>query len=277
MFLKKLFCLSVASAACLGVGGMVAHAESPIVQKTTPTKQQPTPYYAPGTAPDPTVYLPPPPEAGSVRQQSDDKAFASTRSLKGSARWALAQTDADLHLPVLLNSFSCSAGFVIDAAKAPHLVSLVHKILQSETGDMWKGKDHWHRLRPFVGTSNAICTEEGRQKIAETGAYPSGHTMLGWSTALILAELLPDRSTAILQRGRVFGESRIVCGVHWASDVQEGYVMGAGEIAAMHGNAEFRADMDAARAELAALRTNAPKPNPQICTVEQDAAAHSPL
>jgi acid phosphatase (class A) len=31
---------------------------------------------------------------------------------------------------------------------------------------------------------------------------------------LILAELAPERATPILNRGRAYGESRVVCGVH---------------------------------------------------------------
>lgn len=242
-----------------------------------PQASRGSPYLTPDMQPDPTQYLPPPPQPGSLRHQTDDKAFAVTRGWKNDARWALATSDAKLHIPDLLNSFSCAAGFVIDAAKAPHLVALLRNMGNTEVPDMWKGKDYWRRTRPFVGTDNAICTEEDREDIAKTGAYPSGHTMLGWSLALVLTELLPDRSTAILQRGRVFGESRIVCGVHWESDVQEGYLAGAAEVAAMHGSAAFRADMDAARAELAALRTTAPKPDAKQCEIEHEAAIHSPL
>lgn len=242
-----------------------------------PQASRSSPYLTPDTQPDPTQYLPPPPQPGSLRHQTDEKAFAVTRGWKNDARWALAASDAKLQLPDLLNSFSCAAGFVIDAAKAPHLVALLRNMGNTEVPDMWKGKDYWRRTRPFVGTDNAICTEEDREDIAKTGAYPSGHTMLGWSLALVLTELLPDRSTAILQRGRVFGESRIVCGVHWESDVQEGYLAGAAEVAAMHGSAAFRADMDAARAELAAVRATAPKPDTKQCEIEHEAAIHSPL
>ncbi|MEG3349010.1 phosphatase PAP2 family protein [Novacetimonas sp. GS1] len=248
------------------------------VARTAPSAHAPEAgYLTPATQPDATQYLPPPPQAGSARQAADDHAFESTRGLKGGARWALATSDADLRIEALLRSFSCAAGFTIDASKAPRLAALIHRMDVSEIPDMRNAKASWHRARPFVGNTQSICTEDDRSHLATSGAYPSGHTLLGWSTALVLAELLPDRSTEILQRGRVFGESRIVCGVHWASDVLEGYMTGAGDIAAMHGNPAFRADLDAARTELESLRHEAPKPNPQACTIEHDAAAHSPL
>lgn len=262
---QRLVFLSVAGCAVLSGGLYAAHA------------QFATPYHATGTAPDATQYLPPPPVAGTPRQQEDDTVFAQTRALQGSARWALAQADAVENIPAVLKGFSCAAGFVIDAEKAPSLVALLRKVRQSEKGDVKQAKNHWQRQRPFVGTHEAVCTEGDRNRLSTSGAYPSGHTTWGWSTALVLAELLPERSTALLQRGRVYGESRIICGMHWVSDVQEGYLVGAAEIAAMHGDAGFRADMDAARAEVAALKAQGTQPDAQTCAIEQDAAQHSPL
>ncbi|PYD61914.1 acid phosphatase [Novacetimonas maltaceti] len=242
-----------------------------------PAKVPDAGYLTPATQPDATRYLPPPPQAGSARQAADDHAFQSTRGLKGGARWALATSDADLSMESLLRSYSCAAGFTLDARKAPRLVALISRMDSSEGPAMRYAKSTWHRPRPFVGNNQPICTESDRAHLATSGAYPSGHTILGWSTALVLAELLPDRSTEILQRGRVFGESRIVCGVHWASDVLEGYMSASADIAAMHGNPAFRADLDAARTELAGLRQASSAPNAQACAIEQDAATHSPL
>ncbi|GBR25434.1 phosphatase PAP2 family protein [Komagataeibacter nataicola] len=255
----------LASAPCL--------AADPL-ETTTPEQG----YFTPATQPDATAYLPPPPQPGTVRQANDDQAFTATRALRDTPRWALAKADADLHANALLHSFSCAAGLPLSTTDAPKLSALIHKMDESEIPDMRKSKAYWHRPRPFVGNSQPICTEKDRAHLATSGAYPSGHTMLGWSTALVLAELLPERATQILQRGRVFGESRIVCGVHWESDVQAGYMLGSAEIAAMHASPAFRTDMDAARTELAALRSKAPATaTPASCALEQEAASHSPL
>lgn len=234
-------------------------------------------YTTPATMPDATRYLPPPPVAGSARQAADNQAFQATRHDRGDARWALATADANLQTGALLHAFSCAAGFTINSTEAPRLTALIHRMDASEIPDMRNSKQYWHRARPFVGNSQPICTEDDRAHLGQSGSYPSGHTMLGWSTALLLTELLPDRATPLLQRGRVFGESRIVCGAHWASDVQEGYLVAAGQIAAMHASPEFQTDIRAARAELDGLRKTAPQPDPQICAMEQDAATHSPL
>jgi acid phosphatase (class A) len=107
--------------------------------------------------------------------------------------------------------------------------------------------------------------------LAGNGDYPSGHAAGGWLEALILAELVPDRATEILARGRAFGESRAICGAHSLSAVQAGWLAGAAAAAVLHGSPEFRADLDAARAELTAGRTALPAPDSATCRAEADA------
>jgi len=70
--------------------------------------------------------------------------------------------------------------------------------------------------------------------LEKDGSYPSGHSAVGWAWALILSEISPAQTDAILARGRVFGESRNVCNVHWHSDVVQGRSMGASTVARLH-------------------------------------------
>jgi acid phosphatase (class A) len=81
-------------------------------------------------------------------------------------------------------------------------------------------------------------------------SYPSGHSTLGYAWALALAELAPQRADAILLRGREYGDSRVICGVHFPSDVDAGRVLAAGVVARLHADADFRRALDAARREL---------------------------
>jgi hypothetical protein len=104
----------------------------------------------------------------------------------------------------------------------------------------------------------------------EDGSYPSGHTAIGWAWALILTEIAPDRADAILARGRAFGESRVVCNVHWHSDVVEGRFVGAAAVARLHADPAFRADMEAAKLEVTAVRAKGLKPS---CDCEAEAGA----
>ena len=98
------------------------------------------------------------------------------------------------------------------------------------------------------------CTPDEEPALRKDGSYPSGHSAISWGWALILAEAAPDRVDAILARGRAFGQSRVECNAHWLSDTEEGWLMASGVIARLHDNADFRADLAAARTEIEAAR-----------------------
>jgi membrane-associated phospholipid phosphatase len=234
-------------------------------------------YISGATLPDTALVLPPPPLPGSPEQAADEAVFRQARALQGTPRWTLAQNDARLATTDVLADFSCALGFRVDPGRTPVLVSLLGHAGADMGPEIDRTKDLWGRRRPYLGTDLPICVPRGGS-LDSSPSYPSGHATLGYGVALILAELVPDRSAAILQRGRVLSESRIVCGVHWLSDVQGGLVEGSALVAALHGSARFRADMDRARLELAALRHPAsPAPDPDMCRIEADAAAHSLL
>jgi acid phosphatase (class A) len=110
------------------------------------------------------------------------------------------------------------------------------------------------------------------RSLRKDGSYPSEHSAVGWAWALILSEVAPEQTDALLARGLAFGHSRVICNVHWQSDVNEGRIMGAGAVARLHGDPAFRADMEGAKAELAAVRAKGLKPQ-RDCTVEPAALA----
>ena len=66
--------------------------------------------------------------------------------------------------------------------------------------------------------------------------------------------LTPDRADAILKRGLAYGESRVVCGVHFPSDIDAGRVVGATIVTALKANPQFQADFVVARAEFERAR-----------------------
>lgn len=230
----------------------------------------------PNHLPDERVALASPPTAGLAAQADDERIFTRTRLFKDTPRWILAQSDADLRPAPFVKGFSCAAGFEIDSAKAPALMKILDMMAKAESHRTSEEKHHWNRLRPFVDNDAPICVaRDGR--LAKSPSYPSGHTIAGYSTALVLSALLPERSAELLQRGRVIGESRIICGVHWASDVAAGYqAAGAFAVATLE-NPAVRALMPDARRELLAMQTSNSHPDAARCAIEADAAAHSPF
>ncbi|WP_336966517.1 Ca2+-dependent phosphoinositide-specific phospholipase C [Sphingobium aquiterrae] len=233
------------------------------------------PYMPADALPDTTRILPRPPQDGSAAAAADSAIFRQTRALKGSARWAMATADVDSSLAAMLGHFSCAMGMDLRDASIPATRHLFTRMAASGGRVARAPKDLYHRPRPYLGTDQPIC-EPATAHLAADGDYPSGHTTHGWSMALVLAELLPDRATGILARGRAYGESRAVCGSHSASAVQAGYMNASAWVAAIHGSAAFRNDLDAARAELAAIRAKAPVPPAGLCVAEEKLVAERP-
>ena len=66
---------------------------------------------------------------------------------------------------------------------------------------------------------------------------------------MILCEIVPDRTDVILARGYAFGQSRVICNVHWQSDVDAGRIMGAAAVARLHADEDFLADLEKAKTE----------------------------
>jgi acid phosphatase (class A) len=179
----------------------------------------------------------------------------------------LAIEDADLTPPNAADAFSCALDAPVTEEDAPHLYLLMRKTSYDATLSTHSAKSHYHRTRPFVANKEPACTPGEEESLTRSGSYPSGHTAIGWTWALILAEIAPERVNAILSRGLAFGESRVVCNVHWESDVIGGRILGAGVVARLHADALFRQDLEAAKAELAAMRARGLKPR-RDCAAE---------
>lgn len=225
------------------------------------------PYLSPQQTPDGLRILPPPPAPGSPAALADRKVFVQTRHLRGSPRWKLATSDVDTGP---FEHFACALGVRLTPQTAPALARLLDRA--STGGVVDPVKQRYQVRRPYLGTNAPICQAKTAH-LASNGDYPSGHAANGWMEALILAELAPDRATEILARGRAFGESRVICGAHSVSAVQAGWMAGAAATAALHGSAEFRADLEAARAELARVRASAPAADAGVCRAEAAALA----
>ena len=233
-------------------------------------------YLAPGSTPDMIRVLPVPPAPKSQAQAEDDRAYRATRRLEGTARWAMAQQDNRGAPDDALHDFACALGVTLDKASAPTLHALLGRIMSDARPFIDPGKDHYARPRPYLRMKGNICVPR-TDNLARSGSYPSGHSTAAWTWGLIFAELAPDRATGILSRARAYSESRVVCGVHYPSDIQAGRLNGSAVFAALQTSPEFRADMEKARAEIAAARAaGGPPPDPEICKLEADAEAHRP-
>ncbi len=211
-------------------------------------------------APDSLRLVPPPPAAGSAGMALDEAVSKQALALRGTPRFAQATRDADLSFPAGARQFACALDVPIDTQHTPHLYALLERSRIDASAATKAAKNHYQRPRPFMLNGEPTCTPDDEEGLRHNGSYPSGHSAIGWAWALILTEVAPDRTDALLDRGRNYAESRLVCNVHWQSDILEGRHMGAAAVARLHDEAAFRADLQAARKEVAAARAAGLKP-----------------
>lgn len=220
--------------------------------------------------PDSAILLPPPPAVGSAAAALDQDVARANLALRDTDRWRLAAMDANLTFPEAAGAFSCALGTPVTEKDTPRLYLMLRRVMTDAGFATFAGKDKYQHARPFMLDGQPICTPDKEQDLRAQGSYPSGHTSIGWAWALALAEASPGESAAILRRGRAFGESRLVCNVHWQSDVTEGWFIGAATVARLHAEPAFTADLAAGKTELEAARANHLPPQ-RDCKFETEA------
>jgi acid phosphatase (class A) len=243
----------------------------------------PVPEIAPGilqgylpveAIPDSAAILPPPPAIGSAAYALDAEAARAALALRDTPRWKLAALDANLRFPAAADTFSCAISAPVNETVTPRLYVMLRRMLADSGRATGPAKKKYLHARPFMMDAAPTCAPDQDEALRKDGSYPSGHTSIGWAWALVLAELVPDRADAIIERGLSFGESRVVCNVHWESDIVGGRTIGSAVVAKLHTDPQFLADAAAAKEEIAAARAKGLAPN-RDCNFEHDALGQS--
>lgn len=264
--MKRTAFLILLTYAAIGAGCASHHVPTPVV----------VPELRPGllvgylqsaTLPNSLTLLPPPPAAESAGFAADEAYSERGLTLRDTPAWTLAASDADLSFPHAAGTFSCALKAPITEVDTPHLYMLLRRTLTDAGLSTYSAKNHYARTRPFVMNKAPMCTPADQATLEKDGSYPSGHSAIGMAWALVLTEISPEQTDAILARGRTFALSRVACNVHWMSDTREGRYMAAYTVARLHADPTFEADLSAARTELAAVRAKGLGAT-RDCTVE---------
>jgi acid phosphatase (class A) len=269
---------TAAATACVLIAALPAQSmdQAPRASATAPpgTANSQTGYLDGARIPDVAKLLGAPPPDGSGTKMGDVATYRATRGLQGSPRWALAASDADYGPGPMLRDFSCVLGVSLDPATAPALAHLLGRLTVDSSNVERPVKAVYRRPRPFVELGGPICVAPDAY-LTKSYSYPSGHSTYSWTVAQVLDEIAPDRAGAILARARAYGESRVVCGVHYESDVQAGRMAATALFGALQRDPVFSRDLEAARVELARLRSHpAAAPDKGRCDLEASAIDH---
>jgi len=194
---------------------------------------------------DASLFLPPPPATDSARTQEELAELRALAAGTSAERKAAAARDARDETPDIFNG---AIGF--DIATKPQTRKLLQMVADEEDTDSKVAKTFFHRPRPYV-VDDTLATCEPKKPGKPANSYPSGHSTLAFSMGVVLAHLMPAKAQAILARSAEYAENRLICGVHYRSDIVAGQQFGTVLALKLIENATFKTQMQAASAELA--------------------------
>ena len=223
--------------------------------------QQPVPYISLDKMPNIVNCLPAPPAKDSEIFQHDINRFYWGKEQRlDPERVAMARRDAIWGMQHTLDTFEEAFGMHISQTETPEIWELMERGITTVTQIRSVPKAFYHRVRPFMYFGEHLLTdgkEEADSILANDGSYPSGHTATGWAVAMILAELNPERADALFARAYQYGESRLIVGAHWQSDVEAGRLVAAIGYSQVHNSPEYCEQMAKAKAEFNRLSGSA--------------------
>ena len=139
-------------------------------------------------------------------------------------------------------------GLEITPTETPEIWKLLEASLATTDPMNHETKDFYLRQRPFERFGDDMPTDE-EEKVRGRGSYLSGHCMCGWVISLVLAQVAPERANQLFIRGLEYGDSRVIVGAHWQSDIDASLTAGSIGFCALQGCEEFVAQMKKAQQE----------------------------
>ena len=205
--------------------------------------------------PDAGIYLPAPPDMLSPQYADDFAQWQWGKTVRPTDRGQQANDDSQWGIGGMIRVHQETLGFEISKEKTPAIYRLLYNVLWTENLSTHNAKRKYMRTRPFAQYNEHTWGRfDNERELRFNGSYPSGHTALGWATALVLSEMVPELQDTLLRTGFQYGESRVIVGAHYQSDVDAGYLCGSTAVAVMHASEYFQKDLAAARKEYCKIK-----------------------
>lgn len=176
-------------------------------------------YYLNPAQVDLAEILAPPPTPNSAKGKADLQAVLDAQRDRTPAEIASARADADLSV----FRFADVMGPGFKPENLPFATQFFARLATDDEHAIDPAKDHFARPRPYVADLKVKPVLHPWTK----GSYPSGHATFAYATAVLLAEMVPEKAAAIFARADRFAENRVIAGVHYPTDIEAGRVSGS--------------------------------------------------
>ena len=212
-------------------------------------------YFTIDEMPNGVAFLPAPPDTLSAQFIYDISQYMWGKSLRNTERGQEAIDHIVTEVPQMVKLFSKPFGMTISRKTTPAIYKMLLKAVPTIRLSATRPKETYMRKRPYVRMNESTPVPEEEDELRYSGSYPSGHTIRGWGMALLLSEVNPAAQDALMKLGYEWGQSRVILGYHWQSDVNASIALASACFARLHTSKEFQADMAAACEEYERLST----------------------
>ncbi len=192
----------------------------------------------------------------------------------GTDRWWLAIAHAELRPPEAAQHFDCVLGTRLAERSRPALTRLMNRLLIDSARVANALAEREPRRRPIAERPDLQPCVRMDEAVRHSPSWPAGGAVAGAAYGEMFAALAPDRAQAVRRRGIEIGLSRALCRVNWHADVTDGHRIGRAVYDRAALAPGFAADLEAARAEVAAARAEG-LTNPS-CAAERRALGPRP-
>ncbi|HBC28773.1 MAG TPA: acid phosphatase [Prevotellaceae bacterium] len=212
------------------------------------TEEKFAPFYTTDQAPRMENVIPAPPSLTDARFFDDWTQYQWGKSVRGTERGRQAIADADLCAKYFLERFGAVMGRDMTPDTYPELFRLISRLHLTEQQAGASAKKYFHRVRPYQQFQEPTSVPQYESKTDFT-SYPSGHTHVSWLVGLTLTAIDPAHTEQIMKVAYELGQSRVIVGFHYQSDVDMGRVMGSVTFARLWADESFQKMFDKARRE----------------------------
>ena len=197
---------------------------------------------------DQAVQLPQPPPEGSPAALAELAELHQIQDARTPERLARAKWDGETENGGM---FAPTLGPGFDLAKLPATARMLADVRHDEKLAATRAKVFYLRKRPWiVDPTLQPCSESDKP----LSSYTSGHSTMAYAMAVVLADAFPAKADAIMARADDYAESRLVCGVHFRSDVAGGKILGEEMGRSLLAKPAFKAEEQEAAKELRSLQ-----------------------
>ncbi len=192
--------------------------------------------------------FPGPPALTSPRFYYDWVQYREGMSLRDTPRGDTARADASFNAAYMMKRFGEVMAYSISPESNPQLYQLLNSLHGAEKTTGASAKRFYKRKRPYQQFKEP-SGNPGHERKTDFTSYPSGHTSSAWLMGMVLAAIDPAHLEPIMKIAYEMGQSRVILGFHYQSDVDEGRLAGSIVFARLCASPAFLKQLEKAQAE----------------------------